>query len=134
MTSFHRITFAILVLAAAGCKDMGTEPQTARSTGTASGRSGLLLTARSSHLQALRLYRMPRRQRQVSSWERSRNCSPVVLMVLRSLPDRRTTAILIKKLSAAPPFGSRMPQGGPNLPDSTVTVLRNWINQGALNN
>jgi cytochrome c len=43
-------------------------------------------------------------------------------------------SILIKKLLSAPPFGDRMPQGGPYLPDSTVQVLKDWINQGAQNN
>ena len=41
---------------------------------------------------------------------------------------------LIKKVLASPPFGSRMPVGGPYLPDTTIAVLRTWINEGALNN
>jgi hypothetical protein len=41
---------------------------------------------------------------------------------------------LVKKLSATPPFGVRMPQGGPFLPDTTVAVIRTWINEGARNN
>jgi hypothetical protein len=41
---------------------------------------------------------------------------------------------LIQKLSATPPFGARMPQGGPFLPDTTVAVIRTWINEGARNN
>jgi hypothetical protein len=44
------------------------------------------------------------------------------------------SSILIKKISASPPFGDRMPQGGPFLPDTTVQVLKDWINQGAQNN
>lgn len=44
------------------------------------------------------------------------------------------SSILIKKLSPTPPFGDRMPQGGPYLPDSTVAVISAWINEGALNN
>jgi hypothetical protein len=43
-------------------------------------------------------------------------------------------SILAKKLSSAPPFGDRMPQGGPYLPDSTQSVIRAWINQGANDN
>jgi hypothetical protein len=43
-------------------------------------------------------------------------------------------SILIKKLSLTPPFGDRMPQGGPYLPDSTITVIKTWINEGARNN
>ena len=42
---------------------------------------------------------------------------------------------IIKKLSlSTPPFGQRMPEGGPYLPDSTIQVIRTWINQGAKNN
>ncbi|MBP1691671.1 MAG: hypothetical protein H6Q32_1023 [Bacteroidetes bacterium] len=41
---------------------------------------------------------------------------------------------LIRKLQVSPPFGTRMPQGGPYLPDSTVNVISAWINQGAANN
>ncbi|HSQ74349.1 MAG TPA: c-type cytochrome domain-containing protein [Bacteroidota bacterium] len=43
-------------------------------------------------------------------------------------------SVLIKKLLSPPPFGARMPQGGPYLPDSTIGVLRTWIDEGALNN
>jgi len=43
-------------------------------------------------------------------------------------------SILIKKLLPNPPFGDRMPQGGPFLPDSSLQVLRDWINQGAKEN
>ena len=44
------------------------------------------------------------------------------------------SSVLISKLSANPPFGSRMPQGGPYLPDSTVQKIRLWIAQGAKDN
>jgi hypothetical protein len=43
-------------------------------------------------------------------------------------------SIIIKKLSTTPPFGERMPQGGPYLPDSTLQVIKDWINQGARDN
>jgi hypothetical protein len=43
-------------------------------------------------------------------------------------------SLLIKKLSAAPPFGSRMPLGGPYLNDATIGVIRQWIAEGAKNN
>jgi hypothetical protein len=43
-------------------------------------------------------------------------------------------SILIKKLSTTPPFGDRMPQGGPYLPDTTVAVIKTWVNEGAKNN
>jgi hypothetical protein len=43
-------------------------------------------------------------------------------------------SIIIKKLSPNPPFGDRMPQGGPYLPDSTMQVIKDWINQGTKDN
>jgi hypothetical protein len=47
---------------------------------------------------------------------------------------RAESSLLLAKLSPAPPFGSRMPQGGPFLPDTAIVILRLWINQGAKNN
>ena len=41
---------------------------------------------------------------------------------------------LVKKLISPAPFGQRMPLGGSQLPDSTINVIRTWINQGAKNN
>src|SRR5512142_771794 len=38
---------------------------------------------------------------------------------------------IVKKLSPNPPFGDRMPQGGPYLADSTIQVIKTWIDQGA---
>jgi len=50
------------------------------------------------------------------------------------VPGKADESILIKKLLPNPPFGNRMPQGGPFLPDSSIQVLRDWINQGAKDN
>ena len=41
---------------------------------------------------------------------------------------------LVKKLISPPPFGQRMPLGGSQLPDSTINVIKTWINEGAKNN
>ena len=49
-------------------------------------------------------------------------------------PGDADGSLLIKKLLTPPPFGSRMPFGSPALPDTTVQVIRTWINQGAPNN
>lgn len=43
-------------------------------------------------------------------------------------------SMVLKKLSAAQPFGDRMPQGGPYLPDSSTHTLAVWIEQGARDN
>jgi hypothetical protein len=50
------------------------------------------------------------------------------------VPGNADVSNIIKKLSPSPPFGDRMPQGGPYLPDSTIQVIRAWINQGAKDN
>src|SRR3972149_2944758 len=49
-------------------------------------------------------------------------------------PGKADSSLIIQKLSTVLPFGDRMPQGGPYLPDSTIQVIRSWINQGAKNN
>jgi hypothetical protein len=49
-------------------------------------------------------------------------------------PGDADGSLLIKKLISPPPFGSRMPFGSPALPDTTVQVVKTWINQGAPNN
>ncbi len=50
------------------------------------------------------------------------------------VPGKADTSNLVRKLSAGPPFGDRMPQGGPYLPDSTLQTIKLWINQGAKDN
>ena len=49
-------------------------------------------------------------------------------------PGDSANSIIVQKISPAPPFGDRMPQGGPYLPDSLQLVIRNWVDQGALDN
>ncbi len=50
------------------------------------------------------------------------------------VPGKADTSNLVRKLSPAPPFGDRMPQGGPYLADSTIQTIKLWINQGAKDN
>ena len=50
------------------------------------------------------------------------------------IPGDGAGSILVRKISPAPPFGSRMPQGGPFIPEETIGVIRTWIDQGALDN
>lgn len=50
------------------------------------------------------------------------------------VPGDAEGSLLIKKMSTNPPFGSRMPQGGPYLADSSTEVFKDWINQGAIDN
>lgn len=49
-------------------------------------------------------------------------------------PGNADGSLLIQKLSPSPPFGSRMPLGGPYLNDATIAVIKQWINEGAKNN
>lgn len=50
------------------------------------------------------------------------------------VPGNASASILYQKISPTPPFGSRMPLGGPYMPDTTIAVIGIWINEGALNN
>jgi len=50
------------------------------------------------------------------------------------VPGDGAGSILVKKISPNPPFGARMPQGGPFMPDASIATIRTWIDQGALNN
>jgi hypothetical protein len=50
------------------------------------------------------------------------------------IPFNGAGSNIVKKISPNPPFGVRMPQGGPYMPDATIAVIRTWIDQGALDN
>jgi hypothetical protein len=50
------------------------------------------------------------------------------------VPGNPDSSLVIRKISSSPPFGDRMPQGGPYLPDTTVAVIRSWISDGAKDN
>ena len=130
MTTLLRISIVLLVLAAAGCKDMGTEPQT--STAPPAGTISF----------AQHVLPIFARHGCTGCHGGSGGLSVGTVAQLLTGGDHGAAIVagqaensnLIRKLSASPPFGSRMPQGGPYLPDTTVAVVRTWINQGALNN
>ncbi len=50
------------------------------------------------------------------------------------VPGDAASSNIVKKISPNPPFGARMPQGGPYLDAATIQTIANWINQGAKNN
>lgn len=50
------------------------------------------------------------------------------------VPGNADASNIVKKISPNPPFGVRMPQGGPYLDATTIQVIKDWINQGAKNN
>ncbi len=61
----------------------------------------------------------------VAQLEQGGNHGPAIV------PGDGAGSNIFKKLSPNPPFGNRMPQGGPYLPDSTIQLIKNWIDQGA---
>lgn len=125
---------SLLILTAIGCSDLGTDPSTPTSqnspvqtqevsfqnhvrpifqsfecTSCHGGSGGLTVTT-------------------VTQLLSGGNHGPAIVA------GKSESSTLITKLSARPPFGSRMPQGGPYLPDSTIQIIARWINQGAKNN
>ena len=50
------------------------------------------------------------------------------------VPGNADSSLIMKKTSPTPPFGDRMPQGGPYCSDSIRAVIALWINQGAKDN
>ena len=49
-------------------------------------------------------------------------------------PGNADSSLIMKKMSPTPPFGDRMPQGGPYLSDSITAVIATWIKQGGKDN
>lgn len=126
----HPVTACVLLTLLAGCSDIGTEPTAtappptgttvsfardvqpilnSRCTGCHGGSGGLFVGT-------------------VQQLLTTGNHKPVVI------PGNSAQSVLIAKLSPTPPFGDRMPRGGPYLADSTVQVIRTWIDQGAQDN
>jgi len=125
-----------LLLAVAGCRDMGTDSQPVSAPSTPAPVSPTASISFSQHV-------LPILQRHGCTGCHGGNGGLRVGTVAQILsggshgpavvagqPDN---SILIKKLLSPPPFGARMPQGGPYLPDSTISVLKAWIAGGALN-
>jgi hypothetical protein len=50
------------------------------------------------------------------------------------VPLKPENSILVQKIKPNPPFGDRMPQGGPYLKDAEIQIIVNWIKEGALDN
>ncbi len=50
------------------------------------------------------------------------------------VPGEAENSLLIQKLSPNPPFGDRMPQGAPPVPESQQNTIKQWINEGAEDN
>ena len=50
------------------------------------------------------------------------------------IPGSADSSLIVRKISPNPPFGDRMPQGGPYMPDSIIGIIRTWISEGARDN
>lgn len=57
--------------------------------------------------------------------------SPRDARLIRVIPGDPSASFLIKKLEGTQTLGDRMPQFGPYLPQSTIDVIRLWIQNGA---
>ncbi|NUN69777.1 MAG: hypothetical protein HUU02_08720 [Bacteroidetes bacterium] len=50
------------------------------------------------------------------------------------VPGKADSSNIVLKLRTPPPFGQRMPQGGPYLNTAEIKKFEDWINAGAKNN
>jgi hypothetical protein len=57
--------------------------------------------------------------------------SPRDANLIRVIPGNPNDSFIIRKLEGTQTLGDRMPQGGPYLPQSTIDVIRQWIQDGA---
>jgi hypothetical protein len=142
MSAFGRLTFLSVVLPAAillvGCKDMGTEPSPPPSGD--SMQNVPLQTV--SFQQKIRPIFADPRVGCLGCHGGSNGLSvgtPADL--LRGgvhgpavIPGNSANSLLVQKISANPPFGVRMPFEANPLPDSTIQLIRTWIDQGANDN
>jgi hypothetical protein len=51
--------------------------------------------------------------------------------LIRVIPGDPDASLIIRKLEGTQSVGDQMPQGGPYLPQSTIDVIRLWIQNGA---
>ncbi len=51
--------------------------------------------------------------------------------LIRVIPGNPNGSFIIQKLEGTQSLGERMPDGGPYLPQSTIDVIRQWIQDGA---
>ncbi len=58
--------------------------------------------------------------------------SPRDASLIRVVPGNPNASFLIQKLEGTQSLGDRMPQNGPYLPQSTINVVRQWIQDEAL--
>jgi hypothetical protein len=52
----------------------------------------------------------------------------------RVVAGSSATSLLYLKVAGNPPCGSRMPRGRTPLSAANIALIKNWIDQGAMNN
>ena len=57
--------------------------------------------------------------------------SPQNATLIRVIPGNADGSFLIQKIEGTQTVGVRMPEGGPYLPQATIDVIRQWIQNGA---
>ena len=57
--------------------------------------------------------------------------SPRDAALIRVIPGNPNGSFLVQKLEGTQTLGDQMPQFGPYLPQSTIDVIRQWIQDGA---
>lgn len=120
----------VFVVVLWGCKDVGSEPSpvTPAPSGTVSFAADVLPIFRNAGCMSCHGDDGGLSVRTVAHLLAGGDHGPAII------PGKADSSILVRKLLTPPPFGARMPAGGAQLPEQSITVLRNWINQGAANN
>jgi hypothetical protein len=132
MNRFLTLIALVAIAFVAGCKDSGTEPQpdpvTTPPSGVVSFSANVLPILTNAGCTGCHGGSGGLFVGSVAQLLTGGDHGPAIV------PGKADSSNIIRKLSAAPPFGARMPFGGTPLPEATVAVIRNWINQGAANN
>lgn len=124
--------FLGIVLGAVGCKDLGAEPPM-----TGAGPSVPVTVSFANHIipifQTYGCYQCHGGTNNldthtVAGLLQGGDHGPAIVA------GNADASLIMQKTSLTPPFGDRMPQGAPSLPDNIRNTIRDWINQGAKNN
>lgn len=129
----HGITgwFLFISLLVAGCKDGGTAPTGPTPSAPASNisfRQNVLPVLTQSGCVGCHGGTSGLQVGTVASLLAGGNHGPAIV------PGKPDSSIMIQKIGPNPPFGDRMPQGGPYLSGATIQMIRTWVAEGAKDN